>query len=128
MCFYFRKLDELNKLTKEYRGEKDFHKGNIPVEDRDRLLIKLLAEERNCWIAGSCVFLWIGVHRYRSLLKKYLKADAEKEQAQKLLLDFQKARVPVAAIPAESIQSRGSIGTEEMENPPPTNPIKKRNE
>jgi hypothetical protein len=42
------------------------------------VLIKLLAEERNCWIAGCCFTLWFGVHRYRSLLKKFYKLQDEK--------------------------------------------------
>src|SRR4051794_29719780 len=66
-------MDEMNQLQRQYRG-KEY---NQTFEDKDRLLIKLLAEERNCWISGCCLALWIGVHRYRSLLKKYYRLQDE---------------------------------------------------
>ena len=66
----------MNQLHKQYRGQS--HQSTF--EDRDRLLIRLLAEERNSWISGCCLTLWLGVHRYRSLLKKYYKLDDEKKK------------------------------------------------
>ncbi len=39
----------------------------------DRVLARLMAEERNVWISGSAFGLWIILHRYRNLLKKYHK-------------------------------------------------------
>lgn len=37
-------------------------------------LIRLLAAQRNVWMAASGFFAWIFLHRYRSLLKKYLES------------------------------------------------------
>lgn len=82
-------LDEMNQLHKQYKGREE----GRTFEDKDRLLIKLLAEERNCWISGCCLALWIGVHRYRSLLKKYYKLEDDRSRK------FDSASGPAQVIP-----------------------------
>ena len=37
----------------------------------DRSLVRLMAEERNAWISGFATVLWVLLHRFRNLLKKY---------------------------------------------------------
>ena len=54
----------LQTVRSEYESAK--RAGNY-----DRALVNLLAEERNAWISGSALGLWIILHRYRNLLKKY---------------------------------------------------------
>jgi hypothetical protein len=71
----------MNTLHQQYKGREQ--RGGT-FEDKDRLLIKLLAEERNCWISGCCLALWIGVHRYRSLLKKYYRLEDERSKMPEL--------------------------------------------
>lgn len=88
----------MNQLHKQYRG-KEF---GATFEDRDRLLIKLLAEERNCWISGCCLTLWIGVHRYRSLLKKYYKLEDERQKrSQEAPTISVSTAIPVADLPKQ---------------------------
>lgn len=55
---------DLQSVREEYQSAKRV--GNF-----DRSLARLMAEERNAWISGSALGLWILLHRYRSLLKKY---------------------------------------------------------
>jgi hypothetical protein len=54
----------LHSIKEEYQSAKKA--GNF-----DRSLARLMTEERNVWISGSTLGLWIILHRYRSLLKKY---------------------------------------------------------
>jgi len=69
-------FDELLKTQHEYhRGHHHHHQESF--EDRDRLRIQLLADERNCWIAAACWGLWVCLHRYRSLLKRCYKLEDE---------------------------------------------------
>jgi hypothetical protein len=87
-------MDELVRIQKEYRG---FQQERF--EDRNRLQVKLLAEERNCWISGCCLTLWLGVHRYRSLLKKYYKLEDERAE----LFAQSKRDRPAVAIPVAQV-------------------------
>ena len=57
---------ELQQVNEQYIFAK--RGGNF-----DKSLIKLMAEERNAWISGSALGLWILLHRYCTLLKKYHK-------------------------------------------------------
>lgn len=41
-------------------------------KDRDRWVIKILGAERGCWISGCCLLMWVFIHRYRGLLKRFL--------------------------------------------------------
>jgi hypothetical protein len=55
---------DLQTVREEYQSAK--RAGNF-----DRSLVRLMAEERNLWISGSALGLWILLHRFRNLLKKY---------------------------------------------------------
>lgn len=55
---------DVQSMREEYQFSK--RAGNF-----DRSLARLMAEERNAWISGSALGLWIILHRYRNLLKKY---------------------------------------------------------
>jgi hypothetical protein len=55
---------ELQSIREEYQFAK--RAGNF-----DRTLARLMAAERNVWISGSAFGLWVILHRYRSMLKKY---------------------------------------------------------
>jgi hypothetical protein len=53
-------LEELKSRVDDYYTHKT-----------ERGLVSLLAAERNAWISGCFTTLWVILHRYRSLLKKY---------------------------------------------------------
>lgn len=114
-------MDNLNKLHNDYRGgERHVSTGSV-VEDRSRVLIKLLAEERNCWICGCNLLLWIGVHRYRNLLKAYYRSQDEKAavivEKQRVLTLFSQSQSDHAQASADRAAStaRGAVIEEEEE-------------
>lgn len=92
-------MDNLTLLHAKYRGFG--HEPGTPMEDRDRALIKLLAEERNCWICGCNLVLWVGVHRYRSLLKRYYRSEDQKSailiEKQRVLALFSQSQMDINA-------------------------------
>ncbi|KAH9260717.1 hypothetical protein BASA81_001184 [Batrachochytrium salamandrivorans] len=65
-------LDDSWQSKLEFQGGSPNHlHARYVDEDRDRLLVKALACERNAWISGFNLAAWIVLHRYRSLLKRY---------------------------------------------------------
>ena len=71
----------------------------------DRNLIQLLAEERNAWIAGCCAVLWICVHRYRNLLKRYHRLLEEREDAEKVGAFVPPPQTPVTLLPSPDLDN-----------------------
>ncbi|GBG26599.1 Hypothetical Protein FCC1311_028202 [Hondaea fermentalgiana] len=55
----------MENSRKDYVSAK--HKGGIALEQR----VRLLAAERNLWITGCSAGLWILLHRFRTLQKRY---------------------------------------------------------
>ena len=76
----------------------------------ERVLIKLLAEERNAWISGCCAALWVGLHRYRSLLKK-LHAAHEQAALRNDPLHIGPFVPKPVPMPAGAATARGEDGT-----------------
>ncbi|KAH9260716.1 hypothetical protein BASA81_001183 [Batrachochytrium salamandrivorans] len=127
-------MDNLNKLHNDYRGgERHVNTGSV-VEDRSRVLIKLLAEERNCWICGCNLMLWVGVHRYRNLLKAYYRSQDEKSavivEKQRVLHLFSQSQSDHAQAAADRAASNvargGGLDVEEEEVEPKPVQVKKQ--
>jgi hypothetical protein len=93
----------LQSIREEYQSAKKA--GNF-----DRSLAKLMAEERNVWISGSAFGLWVILHRYRSLLKKYHNILEEQQIGRQVIFtDFTRVesdKLDVERTPKNSIMKK----------------------
>ena len=61
---FFETYADMKQASTEYYASKKA--GNF-----DRPLVRLMVEKRNAWISGFACVLWVLLHRFRNLLKKY---------------------------------------------------------
>jgi hypothetical protein len=79
-------------------------------KDRDRWIVKILGAERGCWISGCCLLMWVFIHRYRHLMKKYLISKDELAAMQKALDEAKRSQVVASQLPITKPQTTVSGG------------------
>lgn len=120
-------VDEMRQVSAQYREAR----GEVRTTE---LKIKLLAEERNAWISACCMTLWLVVHRFRNLLKKYYQTVDENERLMaeltvvKASLNHGPAPAVVIAQPSSSSSSSRATPLETNAGEAPKDSQQKKNE